>query len=134
MAKHIQQNCRRGNHDPDHRQLTNEACVCTCHVHEDYTILTERGMWHIAMGHYTSVLENVIEAFADVAVQEEYTPTSEKCEETVAEIETCADVIEQTIATARQRLGDIEEALRRLELAQTSAYVARENVQAAREG
>ena len=102
--------CKRGNHELCDVKPT-FGCACTCHVHEDYMILTEQGIWHIAIGRYAGTLVEAIDKYVDVAMREDHVTGVIDAMENLDAVQ---DTLHKTIEEGRTRLTGLEEALVRL--------------------
>jgi len=123
--------CKRGNHElcVVDEEVRPYGCACTCHAHDDYTILTEQGIWHIAIGRYVGTLVEAIDKWVDIAMRENNVNGVIDSFESLTE---AGDEIRRAIKANGERLTGLEEALVNLNNAQKAVEAERRAVDESR--
>ena len=120
--------CKRGNHELCDVKPT-FGCACTCHVHEDYMILTEQGIWHIAIGRYAGTLVEAIDKWVDIVMRENNVNGVIDSFESLTEV---GDEIRRAVKANGERLTGLEEALVNLDNALKAVEAERKAVDESR--
>ena len=132
---YFQPTCKRGSHKlcESQREITSDAsvglCACTCHVHDDYTILTEQGIWHIATGRYVATLVEAIDKWVDIVMRENNVNGVIDAFDSLTDM---GDEIRRAVKANGERLNGLEEALVNLNNAEKAVEAEREAVDASR--
>lgn len=122
---YFQPTCKRGNH----KLCDVGLCACTCHVHDDYTILTEQGIWHIATERYVTTLVEAIDKWVDIVMQENNVSGVIDAFESLTEM---GDELRRAFKANGERLTGLEEALVNLDNAQKAVEAERKAVDESR--